>query len=359
MTSTKIFTTIKNLPESLDDGKNSILEILIDGELISQQGNPYKCGSYASKIESILFAKAFNGEKISKETRNKLSELRNKLWLKEIELLAPDRKKLAEIIASRDDIPALVEFDKAFPTEHFWHNAYMKKAWDNLFITELKVWEIITKEFIGSWANYLLPRIIKLNSDGIKPVKFLEVGAGDGKLSKFLEIALKVKGADVEFLAVDDASWQKEGRAQFGNNVEKIDYQQALNSYSPDIVISSWMPFTQDFTANFRKTKSVKGYILLGALNETGTVDAWGVDIKSAVEKYGDILPDGADMDRHRFRERIQRVLSNKSEALKSVDDFEIVIPPENLTNLQCSAERDVDGPYVTGMREFWRGEVV
>lgn len=43
-----------------------------------------------------------------------------------------------------------------------------------------------------------------------------------------------------------------------------MDYKEALKKYKPDIVISSWMPYTEDWTKDFRTFSSVKEYILIG-----------------------------------------------------------------------------------------------
>ena len=46
--------------------------------------------------------------------------------------------------------------------------------------------------------------------------------------------------------------------------VEKLDSKSAVAKYHPDIAICSWMPYETDFTADFRREKNLKEYILIG-----------------------------------------------------------------------------------------------
>lgn len=56
---------------------------------------------------------------------------------------------------------------------------------------------------------------------------------------------------------------------------EKIDQKKALAKYNPEIVICSWMPFKEDWTADFRAEKSVQEYILIGETDDGCCGDKW------------------------------------------------------------------------------------
>ena len=86
--------------------------------------------------------------------------------------------------------------------------------------------------------------------------KILEVGAGDGELSR----QLKNRGLDIT--AIDDFKWPDIYNRW--SKVKKMDYKKALTTFKPEIVISSWMPYQADWTPDFRALESVKAYILIG-----------------------------------------------------------------------------------------------
>ena len=109
-------------------------------------------------------------------------------------------------------------------------------------------------QFWNKQFNDKLEKILKK----LKPKLILEVGAGDGTLSKILSD----RGFNI--IATDNYSWPF--RKRFFK-VEKIDYKKALEKYQPDVVINSWMPLGTDWTKDFRKTKSVKHYITIGEVN--------------------------------------------------------------------------------------------
>lgn len=86
------------------------------------------------------------------------------------------------------------------------------------------------------------------------PQKVLEVGAGNGWLSRMLEM----RGLNT--IATDNFSWKLKQMYQ----VEKLGVKQALEYYKPDVVIGCWMPLGTDWTTYFRATPSVKHYIIIG-----------------------------------------------------------------------------------------------
>lgn len=135
---------------------------------------------------------------------------------------------------------------------------------------EHRVFELLNKEYIQSLAKYLLSNIYSIQ-DGDKPVTILEIAAGDGRLTHFLQEELDRKApGKAKIVATDDQSWNINPNFP----VDKIDNQTALDRYQPKIVICSWMPFETDFSQEIRSTKSVESYILIG---ESGgaTGDEW------------------------------------------------------------------------------------
>jgi hypothetical protein len=85
----------------------------------------------------------------------------------------------------------------------------------------------------------------------------LEIGAGDGTLTKFLVD----KGARIN--ATDDHSWRHV--IEYPENVEKLGAKQALAKYEPQAVICSWPPPGNSFEEKVFSTKSVEIYIVIGS----------------------------------------------------------------------------------------------
>jgi hypothetical protein len=88
-----------------------------------------------------------------------------------------------------------------------------------------------------------------------KPKLILDVCAGDGRLAQLMAR----RGLNVK--AVDNYSWEFEKRYF---DVEKMDYRDALALYKPDVVVGCWMNLNTDYTPDFRKTDSVKHYMMIG-----------------------------------------------------------------------------------------------
>src|SRR5258708_17522191 len=135
--------------------------------------------------------------------------------------------------------------------------------------------ELLSKEFIQALGNYLESRIAQYKRND-QPITVLEVGAGNGRLGYFLQQQLNSKIPSQFKYFTTDFPYEEENT--FGpalspiDNVpvEKLDYHEALKQYDPTIVISSWMPYEQDWTADFRATLSVQEYILIGEPASTG-----------------------------------------------------------------------------------------
>ena len=83
----------------------------------------------------------------------------------------------------------------------------------------------------------------------------LEVAAGDGTLTRFLQVA----GADV--VATDDHSWS--GSIDYPSWVERADARTALARYEPEVVLCSWPPAGTPFEAEILAAPSVRTYLVV------------------------------------------------------------------------------------------------
>jgi hypothetical protein len=85
----------------------------------------------------------------------------------------------------------------------------------------------------------------------------LEIGAGDGTLTRFLaEKGVKVR-------ATDDHSWKHV--IEYPQAVEMLGAKQALAKYQPQAVICSWPPPGNTFEQRVLSTRSVELYIVIGS----------------------------------------------------------------------------------------------
>lgn len=85
----------------------------------------------------------------------------------------------------------------------------------------------------------------------------LEIGAGDGTLTRFLT------EQGVEITATDNHGWSQ--AVQYPEWVIKLDAREALTAYSPEVAICSWPPSRNDFERQVFNTPSVQLYIVIGS----------------------------------------------------------------------------------------------
>jgi len=88
----------------------------------------------------------------------------------------------------------------------------------------------------------------------------LEIGAGDGTLTRFL------KDSGVELTATDNHGWSQ--AVQYPEWVAKLDAREALAAYAPEVVICSWPPSQNDFERFVFDTPSVQLYIVIGSRHQ-------------------------------------------------------------------------------------------
>lgn len=88
----------------------------------------------------------------------------------------------------------------------------------------------------------------------------LEIGAGDGTLSRFLS------EQGVQITATDTHAWSS--TVQYPDWVVKLDAREALAKYSPEVVLCSWPPAQNDFERQVFNTPSVQLYIVIGSRHQ-------------------------------------------------------------------------------------------
>ncbi|WP_435921641.1 hypothetical protein [Paenibacillus sp. DYY-L-2] len=110
--------------------------------------------------------------------------------------------------------------------------------------------------------------LIKELSRLIGSRKCIEIAAGDGTLTRFLNKYINCK-------ATDDYSWAH--YITYPSSVEKADAKTALQKYSPEVVICSWPVPDNTYEKHVFKTGSVDLYIVIGTKDPalTGDFDAY------------------------------------------------------------------------------------
>jgi len=137
---------------------------------------------------------------------------------------------------------------------------------------EKPVFEFLNEDFLDAFADYFVDKIKEYNINKEKPLMVLEIGAGNGRLTHFLQEKLEQKApGQVKVIATDSGGWGI--KSDFP--VEQLEHVEAMEKYKPDIVIFSWMPYKEDSTKDIRKIDSVKEYILIGEKNYGCCGDPW------------------------------------------------------------------------------------
>lgn len=95
--------------------------------------------------------------------------------------------------------------------------------------------------------------------------KCLEIAAGDGTLTRFLN------EQNTQCTATDDYSWKH--YIEYPAFVEKADAKTALQKYSPEVVLCSWPVPKNPYEKHVFKTDSVELYIVIGTKSSASTGD--------------------------------------------------------------------------------------
>lgn len=116
----------------------------------------------------------------------------------------------------------------------------------------------------GIYCFYSKPLINEL-AKLIDNKSCLEIGAGDGTLTRFLN------NEDVPCVATDDYSW--EHYIDYPEFVERLDAKAALLKYSPEVVLCSWPVPGNHYEKHVFRRNSVELYIVIGTRNPKSTGD--------------------------------------------------------------------------------------
>ncbi len=125
------------------------------------------------------------------------------------------------------------------------------------------IFEFFTVEYVQALAEH-----INTKKASIKPkdeMVVLEIGAGNGKLTHFLN---KFTKDNIRVIATDSGEWDLNENVF---SVEKIDHKEAIKKYCPDLIICSWMPMGVDLTPDFASFE----YILIGVPDYCATREVW------------------------------------------------------------------------------------
>uniref|UniRef100_A0A7S2WHF1 Methyltransferase domain-containing protein n=1 Tax=Mucochytrium quahogii TaxID=96639 RepID=A0A7S2WHF1_9STRA len=179
----------------------------------------------------------------------------------------------------------------------------------NLYCERNFVYEFFTSDYANALHKHLLQVSRSIaTKEGKSTVTILEIGAGTGKLTNYLN-SIRVKNDPaLKFVATDTGTWAAKHKYKRVNgvSVEKYDYKTALEKFQPDIVLCSWMPLGEDWTQEIRNTQSVKEYILIGEIDDGccghpwrtwGHVNATNNMYKFAKNKGNDSVNDGKSVD--------------------------------------------------------------
>lgn len=168
-------------------------------------------------------------------------------------------------------LPSYQEVDEAFS-----HGDTVVQWNDYIHDTEAPLFELFTLEYVDGMAKYLAERIEDEGKKKGFPVKILEIGAGNGRLTHLLQQRLneQVPGK-FEMTATDSKEWPYEIKTHYP--VEVLDHKQAVEKHKPQIVLCSWMLPNIDLSAEIREAKSVDEYILIGDKKCCGNAEkTWG-----------------------------------------------------------------------------------
>jgi hypothetical protein len=135
---------------------------------------------------------------------------------------------------------------------------------------------ILTKENVEAIGEYLVSRMAAYRAQGIIDPVIVEVGAGNGRLSHFLNKKFATQNAGMHITPTDDASWSEVSHGESVHEhfpVERYESQDAMKHFKPTIVLCSMMTPDTDLSIFFRENPNVQEYILLG--HKGGTGDEW------------------------------------------------------------------------------------
>jgi len=175
---------------------------------------------------------------------------------------------------------------------------------------------IPTRSLVHGLANWL---ISEQAAARVSPLRVLEVGAGDGALARSLRATLAAAGADILVIASD--SYDRGLRAVPGMDVFCADVDTALAAFAPvHVVLCAFMPLGHDWTAAFRRTASIRAYILLGEVDQGCCGRPWAT--------WGYLCDDDGDADLDLVENSTSGSSSDDADEME--DEIDVPMPPSS-----------------------------
>ncbi|HAM88187.1 MAG: hypothetical protein US83_C0010G0005 [Candidatus Falkowbacteria bacterium GW2011_GWC2_38_22] len=183
-------------------------------------------------------------------------------------MVLPERKEdqivSLEKFSDPNFLPTRDQIIKAFPDWHQWFEFCFNK--------ENPTFEFLNNEYLESLTEYFIDKNKEYGTNKNEPLVILEIGAGNGRLSHFLQQKLDSKiPRQTKVIATDSGAWTIKNDFL----VEQLNHNEAIEKYNPKIVIFSWMPYQEDSSKDIRKFKSVQEYILIGETDGGCCGDEW------------------------------------------------------------------------------------
>lgn len=126
-----------------------------------------------------------------------------------------------------------------------------ERTWPRISQRRLLMPLVMPKGIYCFYSEELVAGLVEL----IGPRSCVEIAAGDGTLSRFLN------QAGTPITATDDHSWSK--TIEFGPDVVRVDASTALRRYQPEVVICSWPPAGNRFEREVFRAASVDTYVVI------------------------------------------------------------------------------------------------
>jgi hypothetical protein len=138
------------------------------------------------------------------------------------------------------------------PVSMFWFRLIWPLIWQKRLLMPL----VQPK---GIYCFYSRP-LVKALARMIASRPCLELAAGDGTMSRFL------RDLGVQVTVTDNHSWKH--AVQYPEWVIKQGAQDALNLYTPEVVICSWPPANNNFERQVFMTRTVQLYIVISSRHQ-------------------------------------------------------------------------------------------
>jgi hypothetical protein len=229
---------------------------------IIERGAPEELQAYLQRLgtQGALMVKASRGSRKSSKEAILLHFIRNRMAHEAVKKLS-----LATLAADTGVTSGKLRFNlfngyiaqkllfshglERKPVSLFWFRLFWPLLWQKKRLMPLVqpkgIYCFYSQPLIAALANMIASRIC------------LEIGAGDGALTRFL------KSRGVQITATDNHSWKH--AVTYPDWVVKLDAREALSVYAPEVVICSWPPSQNDFERQIFSTPSVQLYIVIGS----------------------------------------------------------------------------------------------